>query len=165
MGRATRPSTTVRISEWVPGGRDLHRAVVEAGLEGTVAKDRNGIYRPGVRSDTWLKVKATATEDCLMVGYTRNLRRGGAIKGAVLAQREPGGLRHVGNVAPTGEALEFLSNADQGEPSPVVGLDRRLRETIIWISQPLMCEIRYSSRTQAGKLRDPVFLRFRPDLA
>ena len=152
-------------SELVTGGRELHRAVVEAGLEGTVAKDRNGIYRPGVRSDAWLKVKATATEDCLMVGYTRNVRRGGAIKGAVLVQRDPGGMRHVGNVAVTGEALEFLSSAEEGAAMPVAGLERRLRETMTWISRPVMCEIRYSSRTQAGKLRDPVFLRFRPDLA
>ena len=159
------PSATVRLSEWVTDGRDLHRAVVEAGLEGTVAKDRNGIYQPGVRSDAWLKIKAKATEDCLMVGYTRNQRRGGALKGAVLAQREPGGLRHIGNVAVTGEALEHLRGASEGEALPIAGLERRLRETMTWIAEPIMCEIRYSSRTQAGKLRDPVFLRFRPDLA
>ena len=149
LERAMIPSATVRISEWVTEGRQLHQAAVEAGLEGTIAKDRNGIYRPGIRSDVWLKVKARETEDCLMVGYTRNMRRGGAIKGAVLAQRgERGGLRHVGNVAVTGEALARLSGEPEGEAVPIVGVDRRLQESITWISQPLMCEVRYSSWTE-----------------
>ena len=164
LERAFVTGTVIRLSEWVAEGRQLHEAVVEAGLEGTVAKDRNGIYRPGARTEEWLKVKADATEDCLMVGYTRNDSRGGAIKGAVLAQRQERGLRHIGNVAVTGEALVRLSGCAEGEAQSLIGIDRRVRDAITWIAEPLMCEVRYSSWTEGGKLRDPVFLRFRPDL-
>ena len=45
----------VRLSEVFDDGAALFDAVVEHGLEGVVAKRRNGAYRPGYRG--WTKIK------------------------------------------------------------------------------------------------------------
>ena len=45
----------VRLSDVFDDGDTLFDAVVEHGVEGVVAKKRNGIYRPGYRG--WTKVK------------------------------------------------------------------------------------------------------------
>lgn len=45
----------VRLSEVFDDGQALFDAVVEHGLEGVVAKRRNGIYRPAYRG--WTKIR------------------------------------------------------------------------------------------------------------
>jgi len=47
--------SSVRLTEVFDDGSVLFEAVVEHGLEGVVAKKRNGIYRPGYRG--WTKIK------------------------------------------------------------------------------------------------------------
>jgi bifunctional non-homologous end joining protein LigD len=34
----------------------------------------------------------------------------------------------------------------------------------IWLKPNLLCEVQFASRTKDGALREPVFLRLRPDL-
>jgi bifunctional non-homologous end joining protein LigD len=45
----------VRLAEVFDDGEVLYKAVVEHGLEGVVAKRRDGVYRPGYRG--WTKIK------------------------------------------------------------------------------------------------------------
>ena len=33
----------------------------------------------------------------------------------------------------------------------------------VWLEPQLVCEVQYSSRVSTGNLREPVFLRMRPD--
>ncbi|MGH7969353.1 MAG: hypothetical protein ACREIC_11565 [Limisphaerales bacterium] len=35
----------------------------------------------------------------------------------------------------------------------------------VWVELKLVCEVAYASTTQNGMLREPVFIRMRPDLA
>ena len=35
----------------------------------------------------------------------------------------------------------------------------------VWVEPRLWCEVQYASFTNTGTLREPVFLRMRPDLA
>lgn len=51
--------TCVRLSDVFDDGHALFDAVVQHGLEGVVAKKRNGIYRPGYRG--WTKSRTRAT--------------------------------------------------------------------------------------------------------
>ena len=39
-------------------GEDYYRAAIAKGLEGVIAKRKDSRYEPGLRSDTWLKIKA-----------------------------------------------------------------------------------------------------------
>jgi bifunctional non-homologous end joining protein LigD len=34
----------------------------------------------------------------------------------------------------------------------------------VWVEPEIVCEVRYSSLTKDGRLREPVFLRLRPDM-
>jgi len=68
---AIKKHSAYRVSEVVDDGPALFEAVREIGLEGIVAKQRDSIYLPGKRSDSWLKIKARLTTECVIIGYTR----------------------------------------------------------------------------------------------
>ncbi len=49
--------TGLALGEWFPSGSALYAAVLEADLEGIVAKRLDSRYRPGARSASWVKCK------------------------------------------------------------------------------------------------------------
>ncbi len=53
------------------GGEAYYQAAVQKGIEGVVAKRKDGIYEPGKRSSSWLKIKQIRTCDCVIFGYTK----------------------------------------------------------------------------------------------
>ena len=53
----------VRLSDVFDDGDTLFDAVVEHGVEGVVAKKRNGIYRPGYRG--WTRSRTRRTGDAI----------------------------------------------------------------------------------------------------
>jgi len=50
--------------------RALIRSVKEQGLEGLVAKRRDGKYEPGQRSGTWQKMRVNQGQELVIAGYT-----------------------------------------------------------------------------------------------
>jgi bifunctional non-homologous end joining protein LigD len=170
MEDAIRHGTPYRISEAVMEGSELFRAVVEMGLEGIMAKEKNSAYCPGTRGAQWLKIKKRRTMECLIVGYTEGKSNRKELFGALqLALREGNTVRYVGKVG-TGfdersmrEAFSFLKNMRH--------VRRSLKEKpaddaqTVWVEPRAVCEVQFSSLTKDGMLREPVFLRLRPDLA
>src|SRR5690606_21942309 len=69
------------------------------GLEGIVVKDPSSAYRPGVRTESWLKVKHTRTQE-VVIGGIRPGRGGrtGAIGSLLLGVQTEDGLRYCGRV-------------------------------------------------------------------
>lgn len=51
-------------------GEDYYRLAIAKGLEGVMAKRKESVYEPGLRSGAWLKIKELKTCDCVIVGYT-----------------------------------------------------------------------------------------------
>jgi bifunctional non-homologous end joining protein LigD len=57
------------------------------------------------------------------------------------------------------------------EMSRMPGVRRPVRErppdesVSTWLEPQLVCEVQYASLTSAGSLREPVFIRLRPDYA
>ena len=51
-------------------GEAFFHATCELGLEGIVAKDKSGLYSPGKRSRSWLKVKRLRECEFVIGGYT-----------------------------------------------------------------------------------------------
>lgn len=183
---AIKRQATYRLSDGVDDGPAFFAAVRGAGLEGIVAKQRSSTYRPGKRSDAWLKIKTRQTTECLIIGYTRGQgERSGSFGALHLAQpvgvaedtskatraKNTGGrraLKYVGKVG-TGfddrmlrqiaaELKKFKVIPRPVEEKPVD--DARS----IWLESNLLCEVQFASRTRDGALREPVFLRLRPDL-
>ncbi|MCX4767595.1 ATP-dependent DNA ligase [Streptomyces sp. NBC_01275] len=149
-------------------GREALEATRAHGLEGLVCKRVDSVYEPGVRSRAWIKIRNLRTADVLVGGWLPGRGRLTGRPGAVLVgQRSGTGLRYVGNVG-TGwsEAerteLAALLRAAATDVCPFDAVPRAADAH--WVLPRLVGEVRYSTRTRAGLLRQPSWLRLRPDL-
>src|SRR5262249_47425993 len=65
------PTERLRVVEtFAEDGLGLYEAVRQSGMEGIVAKRRDSRYDSGRRSDAWLKIKATLSDEFVIGGYT-----------------------------------------------------------------------------------------------
>lgn len=165
-----RPDTPYRFSDAVDDGTQLFEAASNLGLEGIMAKEKTGTYQPGRRSPQWLKIKTRHTTECLIIGYTAGKGDRSSTFGALhIAQRTENALRYVGKVG-TGfdEKLLKSIHAELKTSKPI---KRPIKERplddaqTVWIDPTRYCEIQYASLTKDGMLREPVFVRMRPDLS
>ncbi|WP_369243930.1 ATP-dependent DNA ligase [Streptomyces sp. R41] len=145
------------------------RATRESGLEGLVCKRLDSVYEPGVRSRAWIKIRNVRTVDVIVGGWVPGKGRLSGLPGAVIVgQREAGRLRYVGSVG-TGwseaerSELARLLRAAETDRCPFDNVPRVAGAH--WVVPRLVGEVRYSTRTRAGLLRQPSWLRLRPDLA
>ncbi|MFF3349575.1 ATP-dependent DNA ligase [Streptomyces sp. NPDC002779] len=149
-------------------GEEALRATREHGLEGLVCKRLDSVYEPGVRSRAWIKIRNMHSEDVVVGGWLPGKGRLTGLPGALLVgQRAGGRLRYVGGVG-TGwsrrerdELAGLLAAAATDvcpfDPVPAAPGAR-------WVVPQLVGEVRFSTRTRAGMLRQPSWLRLRPDL-
>ncbi|GED89221.1 ATP-dependent DNA ligase [Streptomyces sp. 6-11-2] len=149
-------------------GAEALAATREHGLEGLLCKRLNSVYEPGVRSRAWIKIRNMRSEDVLVGGWLPGKGRLTGLPGAVLMGRFKGGrLRYVGSVgtgwseAERSELAALLAalatDVCPFDPVPAV-------RGAHWVLPRLVGEVRYSVRTRAGMLRQPSWLRLRPDL-
>lgn len=150
-------------------GEQALRATREHGLEGLVCKRLDSVYEAGVRSRAWVKIRNLRSEDVIVGGWLPGKGRLSGLPGAVLVgQRTAGRLRYVGSVG-TG-----WSEAERAELTALLrtaATDRCPFDPVPpvpgahWVLPRLVGEVRFSTRTRAGLLRQPSWLRLRPDLA
>ena len=164
------PNPTYRVSEAINEGTALFDAAAGAGLEGIIAKERNSIYVPGKRSSHWIKIKTRRTVDCVILGYTKGKGDRGATFGALqLGMFRGTELVYVGKVGSGFD--ESTSKTVLSELEKIERGDRPVKEkplddsATVWLEPLLVCEIQYASRARTGNLREPVFIRLRPDKA
>jgi len=167
---AIRTGSVYRVSEAMTEGTALLEAVKQLGLEGIMAKQRNSTYTPGKRSDAWLKVKARQTVECTIIGYTPGEGDRGKSFGALhLAQADGNELKYVGKVG-TGFDARLLKDIF-AEVKQLTVIKKPIKEKTmddahsVWVEPKLICEVQFASITRDGLLREPVFVRLRPDLA
>ncbi|MEV6025951.1 ATP-dependent DNA ligase [Streptomyces sp. NPDC052036] len=149
-------------------GAQALEATRESGLEGLVCKRLDSVYEPGVRSRSWIKIRNVRAVDVIVGGWLPGQGRLSGLPGALLVgQREAGRLRYVGRVgtgwseAERGELARMLKPLE----SRACPFDRDPRVTgARWVLPRLVGEVRYSTRTRSGLLRQPSWLRMRPDL-
>jgi len=164
-----RTGSAYRMSEALEDGQALFEGAKTAGLEGIVAKERGSSYYPGRRSSVWYKIKVRETTECTIIGYTEGKGDRASTFGALqLAQPNGDGLHYVGKVG-TGfddrllksvrKELETLDPVDR--PIDVKPVDDA---QTTWLEPKLVCEVQYASWTRNDTLREPVFVRLRPDL-
>ncbi|MEU3136368.1 non-homologous end-joining DNA ligase [Streptomyces sp. NPDC006854] len=141
----------------------------EAGLEGLIAKRLTSRYEPGARSKSWVKIKVHRIADVVIGGWVPGHGRLTGLPGAVLVGERHDGLLHYAGSVGTGwshteraRLAELLHVAATdacpfAQVPPVTGAR--------WVLPRLVGEVRYTSRTRAGRLRHPSWHRLRPDLA
>jgi len=169
LADAVKKESAYRVSELVDDGAAFFEAVKEIGLEGVMAKQRNSTYSPGKRTDSWLKIKTRQTTEAVIIGYTRGKGDREASFGALhLAQAGANGLKYIGKVG--GGFDDHFLKAVSGELEKLTKIKRPVKEKplddarSVWVEPRLMCEVSFASWTPDGLLREPVFLRLRPDL-
>ena len=167
---AIKKGSAYRVSEVVEEGAVFFQAVKEMGLEGIMAKQRNSPYLPGKRSDSWLKIKARQTLECVIIGYTKGKGDREASFGALhLAEADGAELKYLGKVGTGFDNDSFKAVA--AELQKVKTIKRPVKEKplddarSVWIEPKLMCEVQFASLTTDGLLREAVFVRLRPDLS
>jgi DNA ligase D-like protein (predicted ligase) len=170
LADAIRKGSAFRLSEAVTEGVDFFEAVKQMGLEGIMAKHRKGTYTPGKRSEAWLKVKARQTIECVIIGYTAGTGDREPTFGSLhLAQANGGELKYIGKA---GSGFDQRSlKAVYAELTNLRRVKRPVREKVddesvsFWVEPKLLCEVEYASFSKDGLMREPVFLRLRPDLS
>ena len=136
-----------------------------------MAKKKDGKYLISKRSDLWLKIKARQTVECFILGFTQGKGERKTTFGALQIAERIGEEFHYRGKVGTGfdEAMmkELKKKMDKLKESMTPSLKggKIVDEKITtWIEPILMAELNYSRLTPDNMLREPVFLRLRPDL-
>jgi bifunctional non-homologous end joining protein LigD len=161
------PSDVVRYSEHFIGkGDELLKAVRVKGLEGIVAKQVQSRYESR-RSGSWIKIKVTCQQDFVVCGY-------------ILGEREPFGalvlgyfknkkLVYAGNVGSGFTQQSLKAVFEKIKPliarKPVLSDVPREIGEVTWVKPELVCAIKFTSWTKDDRLRAPVFLGMRTEVA
>ncbi len=145
------------------------RYTKEQNWEGVVAKRGDSVYRPGIRSGHWLKLKNQRTQEVVVIGWRPGGgRRSGGIGSLLVAvgdETSPG-LRYAGRVGTgfTDAVLADLADrvgARTADPAaPVPAADAR---DAVWVEPVLVGEVSFTEWTPDGKLRAPSWRGLRPD--
>ena len=162
---------TIKISEFIEEkGTEILKSSKKFKLEGIIAKHKASIYRQGMRSRDWLKIKNTKTQDCVIIGYTEGLgSRANHFGSLVLAvysasEKKLKFAGHAGTGFNNQTLTEIYSKLREFETKsrPVDIVPYRNRATI-WLKPVFVAEVKFDEWTPDGILRAPVFMRLRED--
>jgi len=163
--------TTVSLSPIYTDGRALLAATGQRGMEGVVAKRRDGTYRPGKRSTGWVKVTHRRTQSCLVGGWRPEKTSASRVGALLLGVLSREGLTFAGRVGSglAGDTVQRVLGerlAAVAAPSPPFAdrVPRPDANGAHWCEPGIVVEVDHLGWTDAGKLRQPVFRGIRDDL-
>ncbi len=139
------------------------------GLEGVVAKQRDGKYEEGRRSRSWTKIKHHRAQEVVIAGWRPgNGRRADRIGSLLLGVPDSGGIRYAGRVGTgfTDRSLDEIARTLAGRARSTCGItnvpaaDARDAH---WVTPDLVGEVEFAEWTSDGRLRQPVWRGWRPD--
>ena len=168
LAQCLMPSPHVQLVHAVEDGVALHAAAIDSGFEGVVGKRKDSAYEAGKRSRCWVKVKPMQSEEFVIAGYTRG-KRSRDLAALLLGSCDQGKLRfasHVGTGfdAATLDMLRARIDALACRQCPFEAKPE-LNGPAVWARPELVAEVGYQGWTEEGRLRAPVFLRLRDDVA
>jgi bifunctional non-homologous end joining protein LigD len=138
-------------------------------LEGIVVKDPRSTYRRGARSEAWLKVKLTRTQEVVLAGIRPGQGGRSSTFGSLLVGIPgPDGLHYAGRVG-TGfsdrelRALQERLAPLAAERNPLVGVPALDARGVRWLRPELVGEVEFGEFTPGGILRHPRWRGLRLD--
>ena len=148
------------------GERALERAR-NRGWEGVIAKRESSLYRPGKRSDEWLKLKVEFRQELVVGGWTEPQRTRPFLGSLLVGYYEGDDFVFAGGVG-TGfsrATLEELHGrlAKLERARPAFRDPPSTRTPAHWVLPEVVVEIRFVEWTADRKLRSPVFVGVRDD--
>jgi bifunctional non-homologous end joining protein LigD len=158
--------------QYVEHMRGDSRLIVEhackLGLEGIVSKQVETPYKSG-RQESWRKSKCDLTDNFPIVAFVEKLgARPRRIASLYVGRREGDKLLYAGKVQ-SGYSLEAAREVRE-TLDPHIRRKTPLSEPVVkpkatWVEPVVEAEVAYSSKTDAGLLREAVFKGLREDLA
>ncbi len=171
----------VLLSEPLPGApRLIEREIRRLGLEGVVAKRRDSVYRPGERTDAWVKVKFSPRQEFVVGGYKpadrslesilvgyyqeKDLYFAGKVRAGLTPHLRAELIRRVANR--TAARCPFVNLPNSGNRSHWgEGITAEDMKSLHWLRPIEVVEVSFVEWTRDGLLRHPRLLGFRDDKA
>lgn len=146
-------------------GVTFYRHAIASGVEGMIAKDKNGRYQTGARSRSWLKVKARLSQDFVLGGFTEP--RGqpmafGALLLGVYEDKELVFVGHVGTGFDEAERGRIRARLKPRADCPFRTVPA-VNMAPTWVEPEVVCTVNFIEWTDDGLLREPVYESMRPD--
>ncbi|MFA7686513.1 MAG: DNA ligase D [Moheibacter sp.] len=148
-------------------GMQFFQEVKQMKLEGMIAKKADSLYFENYRSNDWLKIKFTQTEEVIICGFTAPQGSRKHFGSLILGKYVQGKLTYCGHTG-TGfnqkklEEVYHLLKPKITKSSPFQSVPKT-NAPPTWVKPELVCEIKYSEITKDGIFRHPVFVAIRED--
>jgi bifunctional non-homologous end joining protein LigD len=138
------------------------------GLEGVVAKRLSSVYRPGVRSNEWRKLRFVRSGDFVVIGWEAAAEHPSTLSSLVLGMAGADGrLTYAGKAGSglTGRmAARLQAMLTERASAPVPGVPPPMRgRKLRWVEPAVVVEIEFLMWTEDRRLRAPVFRGIRTD--
>ena len=167
---AVAPATRLHVPESFVDGEALLAATRERGLEGVVAKRRASPYRPGVRSDDWIKVPHRATRSYVVGGWKHSEAMPGRMASLLVGTPTGDGLLAYDGAVGSG----LTDRLDAALREVLAGIEVEAprfhesaelpRDGVTFVEPILVVDVAHLGRGGQGLLRQPAIERMRPDL-
>lgn len=167
LERALAGSPDWTLSPTFDDGAATEAAARQHGLEGVVAKRLGSHYRAGARTRDWQKLRFVRTGDFVVIGWEAPRDDPDNLSSLVLAMTTADGLVFAGKAGSglTGRSAAELQKRLHGRREcaltqvPPISPGRVTR----WVEPAVVVEIEFTTWTDEGRLRHPVFRRVRDD--
>jgi bifunctional non-homologous end joining protein LigD len=139
----------------------------EQGLEGIIAKKKDGAYAKGIRSKEWLKIKNVQSTEVVIAGYTEPQGGRSHFGALVLARKKGRSWQYAGHVG-TGFPNALLTELKKKMKPLETDISPFKSEVLVngevtWLKPKLVADIAYTEITRDQVFRHPVFLRLRDE--
>lgn len=163
-----RTDTHLRLGDSAPGGaREMLRKARAAGWEGIMAKRTDAPYAPGLRPDSWLKLKLERRQEFVVGGYTEPRRSRQHFGALLVGYYEGDQLVYAGHVGGGFDQQSLRDVYGQlvrlARKTPPFANPPKPNEPAHWVRPALVVEVKFNEWTDDGILRQPVFLGTRDD--
>jgi bifunctional non-homologous end joining protein LigD len=158
------------VSPLFDDGEATAQAATENGLEGVLAKRLSSVYRPGARTNDWIKVRFSHRQEFVVGGWEHGEGgRSGGIGALLLGVYEGESLVYAGQVG-TGFTAAALRNMEKllrpsvVDSSPFAAMPPDVRgRQITWVRPEVVVEVEFAEWTVEGRLRFASFQGIRTD--
>jgi len=151
----------------VENGTRFFKQARKAGEEGIMGKRSASIYRSGVRSRDWLKIKTGWEQEAVIVGFTRPQRSRKYFGSLALAVRDGKRWRYIGHVGTGFDATSLRAIHAKLAPLKTAAkpFDQKVKyeAQTTWVRPKLVGEVKFTEWTARGEMRHPAFLGLRDD--
>ncbi len=144
-------------------GKKLFKEMLDKGMEGIVAKEKNSIYSPGTRTESWLKMQTKKRQEFVIGGWTES-DSGRPFRSLLFGYYDKkGGLicfGHAGGGYTNKSAAALMNKLKKlQQKKKTFSNEVDADTTVHWVKPVLVGEFEYATVTKSGKIRKPAIFK------